>query len=137
MTIREAAEKYQVSKQAIYQRLKANKINLDTLKDKETGELTAEAEAIIDNLFGENSKDFKSRQAALSAELTRANETISRQQTEIEILKIKLEAAERELSAYKETLEKERALFTRFLPAPEEQQAGKRQGLFNRLFGRK
>ena len=40
MTIKEAAKLYGISTQAVYQRLKKANINLDTLKDKETGEIT-------------------------------------------------------------------------------------------------
>ena len=97
---------------------------------------TAEAEAIIDNLFGKNSQVFKSRQVNLKSELTRAKETISSQQREIEILTIRLEAAERELSTCRETLAQERALFSRLLPGETQQQTGQRRRIFNRLFGR-
>lgn len=52
MTIKDAAVKYHVSQQAIYKRLKSNGIAIETLKDKTTGQLTADAEIVLDKLFG-------------------------------------------------------------------------------------
>lgn len=56
MTIKDAAEKYGVSKQAIYQRLKKQGIALETIKDPETGELTRDAEAVLFKLYGADDK---------------------------------------------------------------------------------
>lgn len=53
MTIKEAADRYGVSRQAIYQRLKRQGIQIDRLRDTETGELTAEGVAILSNMFTE------------------------------------------------------------------------------------
>ena len=134
MTIREAAEKYNITKQAIYQRLKTNGINIDTMKDKETGELTADAEAVLYNLFGSNSQEFKKKKVNLQEELRQAKEEISSKQKEIDILTSRLDAAEKALADCKETLMQERSMFTRLLPAPEKQHTEPHSGFFHMLF---
>lgn len=68
MTIKQAAAKYQVSPQAIYQRLKKKKIFVESLTDKETGELSAEGELIIDNLFNPEKQPFKANSRAYADE---------------------------------------------------------------------
>lgn len=135
MTIKDAAEKYGVSKQAVYQRLKRNLIQVDNLTDQETGHLTPEAEAILENLFGENSQQFNKRKLNLTEELKAAKAEIQRQQVNVELLTAKLEAAERERDLLRETLDQERAMFQRFLPAPGQtvQQGQKRPGFFRRI----
>ena len=130
MTIKEAAEQFGVSKQAIYQRMKRNGLAVDTLVDKETGQLTPEAEAIIVNLFGENKQQFDKRRFTPTEELKQAKEEISRLQREVEMLTFRIEAAEKEAASLRETLETERALFQRFLPAAGETQ---RPGLMKRI----
>jgi predicted DNA-binding protein YlxM (UPF0122 family) len=142
MTIKEAADKYQVSKQAIYQRLKRNGLTVDSMTDKETGQLTPEAEGILENLFGENRQLFYKRKFTPSDEIKALQEQVNSLQTNVEMLTIKLEAAERERDLLKaqvdqaqQTLEQERLLFQRFLPAAGETQrsAEQRPGLFRRI----
>lgn len=135
MTIKDAAEKYGISKQAIYQRLKRNSIPVDNLTDQETGTLTPEAEAILENLFGENRQQFDKRKLNLTEELKAAQAEIQQQKANIELLTAKLEAAERERDLLKDTIDQERALFQRFLPAPGQtmQQSEKRPGVFRRI----
>lgn len=53
MTIKEAAARYGVSRQAIYQRLKRQGLQVDTLRDPKTGELTPEGEATLSSMFTE------------------------------------------------------------------------------------
>lgn len=142
MTIKEAADKYKVSKQAIYQRMKRNGLTIDSMTDKETGQLTPEAEGIMDNLFGANRQLFDKRKFTPSEELKAAQEQVKSLQTNVEMLTIKLEAAERERDLLREqidqarqTLEQERLLFQRFLPAAGETKssAERRPGLLRRI----
>ena len=130
MTIKEAAEKYSISPQAIYQRLKKQKIPIESLKNKETGDLTPDALGIIENLFGESSAQFNQQKTSLQEELTKQKALIQSLEHERDLLRVRLEAAERERDAALNTLDQERALFTRLLPAPDQQ----RPGLFFRLF---
>ena len=61
MTIKEIAERAGLSHQAIYKRLKARGVALDQIKNKDTGELTAEGEALLLELF--NLQDQTEREA--------------------------------------------------------------------------
>ena len=53
MTIKEAAARYGISRQAIYQRLKRQGLQVDMLRDPKTGELTPEGEATLSSMFTE------------------------------------------------------------------------------------
>lgn len=130
MTIKEVAAKYGISQQAIYQRIKNNGISLKSLKDQKTGELTPDALGILENLFGESSEKFNQQRMSKEEELTRLRALIQSLEHENELLKIKLEATEAAKVAAVETLNQERALFTRLLPAP-------RPSLWERLKGKK
>lgn len=132
MNIKEAATKYGISPQAIYQRLKKQNIPIDSLKDAETGDLTPDALGILENLFGESSAQYNQQKASLHDELARLKQLVQGLEYERDILKVKLEAAERERDAARDTLNQERALFTRFLPEADQ----RRRGVFSRLFHR-
>jgi len=154
MTIKQAAEKYGISVQAIYSRLKKNDIKLETLKDADTGELTADAMAVFDKLFDKENREKREN----------FNSTIERLQGEVNRLdkenaglveKIKqLENANAELKQERERLltiaqqaqELHKAALERLLPPPADNTTAedsrgsvaqvKRGGLFSRLFGR-
>lgn len=130
MTIKEAAEKYNISPQAIYQRLKKQKIPIESLKDTETGDLTPDALGIIEKLFGESSAQYNQQKTSLQEELIKLRALVQSLEHERDLLRVKLEAAERERDAARDTLDQERALFTRFLPAPDQQRRGWFKGLF-------
>lgn len=130
MTIKEAAAKYGISQQAIYQRIKNNGISLKSLKDPKTGDLTPDALGILENLFGESSEKFNQQRVSKEEELTRLRALVQSLEHENELLKIKLEASEAAKAAAVETLNQERAMFTRLLPAP-------RPSLWERLKGKK
>ena len=51
MTIKQMAEKLEVSPQAVYQRLKKNHIAVNTITDSKTKELTADGELVLEKLF--------------------------------------------------------------------------------------
>lgn len=68
MTIKQAAAKYKVSPQAVYQRLKKKKIFVESLTDKTTGELTPEGEMILDNLFNPEKQPLKANSRAYAEE---------------------------------------------------------------------
>lgn len=155
MTIKQAAEKYGISVQAIYSRLKKNGIGLESLKDAETGELTNDAMVVFDKLFDKENRDkresFNSTIERLQGDLNR----LDKENANL-IEKIKtLEAANAELKAERERLltiaqqaqELHKAALERLLPPPMDNTAAERQGaqgqqvkrggLFTRLFGRK
>ena len=78
MTIKDAAKKYDITVQAIYSRLKKEGIALETLKDADTGELSADAEAVFIKLFDKDRQrkheNFNSTIQHLQAEIKRLNE---------------------------------------------------------------
>jgi septal ring factor EnvC (AmiA/AmiB activator) len=155
MTIKQAAEKYGISVQAIYSRLKKNGISLETLKDADTGELTADAMAVFDKLFDKENREkresFNSTIERLQGEVNRLNKENS---SLLEKIK-QVEAANAELKQERERLltiaqqaqELHKAALERLLPPPVDNTAAegqgaegqqvKRGGLFTRLFGRK
>ena len=59
MTIKQYAEKAGVSPQAVYQRLKKNKIKVDSLTEKGSGELSGEGMAILNKLFDPENRQIK------------------------------------------------------------------------------
>ena len=59
MTIKQYAEKQGISPQAVYQRLKKNKIKVESLTEKGTGELTGEGIVILDKLFDPENRQTK------------------------------------------------------------------------------
>lgn len=130
MKIKDAAEKYGISSQAIYQRLKRQNIPIDSIKDPESGELTPDALGMLENLFGESSEQFNQRKATANEELARLRLLVQSLEHERDLLRVKLEAAERERDTAKETINKERLLFERLLPGPGRTE----MSLFKRLF---
>jgi hypothetical protein len=59
MTIKEYAAEQQISPQAVYQRLKKNKIRVETLTEKGSGEITGEGMVILDKLFDPENQQKK------------------------------------------------------------------------------
>ena len=154
MTIKQAAEKYGISVQAIYSRLKKNGIKLETLKDADTGELTADAEIVLDKLF----KDKQQKHSSFNSTIERLQEDVKRLNVENVELVEKLKRLENENAELKQERERllriaqqaqelHKAALERLLPPPADNTAAegqgaegqqvKRGGLFTRLFGRK
>lgn len=59
MTIKQYAEQQGISPQAVYQRLKKNKIKVESLTEKGSGELTGEGTVILDKLFSPENRQIK------------------------------------------------------------------------------
>ena len=116
MTIKELSTRLKVSPQAIYKRVKAAGVALDGLKDKQTGELTQEGEALIRGLF-EPLNQVENKDKELIAQLKAKVETLEQ---EVEYLRKALDQAQ-QLQAM--------ALQRLALPAP-------RRGWWSKLFGR-
>lgn len=51
MTIKDIASQAGISVQAVYKRIRASGLMVETMKDKETGQLTPEAEKAVESLF--------------------------------------------------------------------------------------
>lgn len=59
MTIKQYAKTVGISPQAVYQRLKTNKVKIESLTEKGTGEITGEGMAILDKLFDPKNRQIK------------------------------------------------------------------------------
>lgn len=73
MTIKDAAAKYGVSRQAIYQRLKRQGLQVDALRNPDTGELTADGEAVLSSMFTEAEPTQDNAQAQVDTLTTEVN----------------------------------------------------------------
>jgi len=133
MTIKEAAAKYGVSPQAIYKRLNQQNVQLSTLKDPDTGELTADGEAVITQLFNQPKPAVHNQ---LRDEITRLTTELAKLTTENEALRARVH----ELEADKAFLQGQNSeLLTRIppaLPAPGQTAQTEKRGLLARIFGR-
>ena len=155
MTIKQAAEKYGISVQAIYSRLKKNGISLETLKDADTGELTDDAMVVLDKLFD---KENREKRESFNSTIERLQGEVNRLNNENVELVEKLKLAEKENTELKEERERiltiaqqaqelHKAALERLLPPPVDNTAAevqrstepltKRSGVFSWLFGRK
>lgn len=127
MTIKQAAAKYKVSPQAVYQRLKKKKIFVETLTDKVTGELTPEGEMILDNLFNPEKQPLKANSRAYAEE---QENTIKELRAQIAELVEQKKAADERAEFYKarqaetneslnKALDLNQQMLNRLLPAGE------------------
>lgn len=78
MTLKEFAASVGVSVQAVYKRLKANGLNLDQLRDKETGHFTDEGLKAVEKIFSQNSTK--------STEVDKLKTEVERLKTQVEML---------------------------------------------------
>lgn len=99
MTIKQMAARHNVSPQAIYQRLKKQGVNVNSLMDKETQELSPEGEMILEKLFDKKTAYYKVNSTAYAEE---QKKQITALNLEISTLKEKIEGLEKELAAVKE-----------------------------------
>lgn len=59
MTIKEYAKQQGISPQAVYQRLKKNKVKVESLTEKGTGEISGEGMVILNKLFNQENRQIK------------------------------------------------------------------------------
>lgn len=95
MTIKKLAEELKVSPQAIYQRLKANNVDVRKLTDSKTRELTADGEYSIRKLFSREDGEQKPTKQSIIEEYVKQIETLK---AENAVLNEKLKAAEEKAS---------------------------------------
>lgn len=99
MTIKQMAAKHNVSPQAVYQRLKKQGVNVNSLMDKETQELSPEGEMILDQLFDKKNAPFKANSTAYAEE---QKKQITDLNIEISTLREKIDSLEKEKKALTE-----------------------------------
>ena len=110
MTIREVAQLTGLSHQAIYKRIKAQGLKLDSLKDKATGQLSADGEAIIRDLFSINSPadpPDNGKGTAVHNQVEELRNQVAELTTEVEKLRNQVAGLEGERNFLREALERE------------------------------
>lgn len=109
MTIKEVAQRTGLTHQAIYKRLKAHDLKLETLKDKATGQFTPEGEAVIIELFDLSApeKPTGNTDATVVEKLTTK---VAELTTEVEKLRNQVAALEGERDFLRGALEREQQL---------------------------
>lgn len=152
MTIKEVAEKTGLSHQAIYKRLKNHGVKLDSIRDKATGQITLDGEAIISELFpacaGPSDTLEKEKPAEKPVETQVENEVeklrnqVAELTTEVEKLRNQVATLENERDFLRTTLEREQQLqgiaLSKLPPAlpPAEAERGKLRSWWDRVRGR-
>ena len=127
MTIKEVAQRTGLTHQAIYKRLKAHGVKLETLKDKATGQFTPEGEAVIMELFAIDAPEKPAEKA---------------DSTEVERLRNQVATVENERDFLRGALEREQQLqamtLTKLPPAlpPSDEEKQRRRTWWDRIRGR-
>lgn len=143
MTIKQYAAQHKVSPQAVYQRLKKNKIRVETLTENGTGELTGEGIVVLDKLFNPENRAIKplkdEKIEALEAQLAAFKAENAVLQTKVDSLTDMVGILKQSNETYIKLLEQEREQnleMVKRLPAgPSEGVPGKRS-FWHRLTGR-
>lgn len=128
MTIKDVAELTGLTSQAVYKRIKNAGISLADIKDKETGQLTADGTAAVLDLFNLNSKPPKGKVDNLS-EVSELQTRVAELSKEVEGLKKQVETVEAERDYLRTALSNAQQLqamtLSKFaLPAPETERKG-------------
>ena len=109
MNIKEVAQLTGLTHQAIYKRLKARGVKLETLKDKATGQFTPEGEAIIMDLFAIDAPETPEKTAD-ATEVEKLRNQVAELTTEVEKLRNQVASLEGERDFLRQTLEREQQL---------------------------
>ena len=130
MTIKELADRLGVSSQSVYKRLKNHGVKLETLKDKATGEITAEGLQVVARVFNidltseqtqpETATETETRvESPVDSEVERLKKEVERLTTEVE----KLNNLNSTMVEKVQTLESERDYLRNALQAQQQLQA--------------
>ena len=104
MTIKEYAAEQGITPQSVYQRLKKNKIRIESLTEKGTGEITAEGLAVLSKLYDPENRQTKPPKDELIEELNKQVSTLRLEKAEL-LERVKaLEAENAKLSEDKDKL---------------------------------
>ena len=110
MTIKQYAEKAGISPQAVYQRLKKNKIKVESLTEKGTGEITGEGMAILDKLFDPENRQTKPAKdeliEALEQQIEALRVLVSTKEEKLKSLEAEAAALREDKEYFKQALDK-------------------------------
>lgn len=126
MTMKEAAAKYGVSRQAIYQKLKRQGLQVDTLRDPATGDFTPEGEEVLSSLFtpaDTTTDNTDKRVDELTADVNRLQAEVDRLTAQIDTLTAQLTATTDERDFLRRALDQAQqlhAMALKALPQPRE-----------------
>ena len=140
MTVKEVAQQTGLTNAAIYKRLKAKGIKLDTVKDKQTGQFTPDGERLIIELFRLD-KPKSPPQKAVDNQVEKLTTRVAELTTEVEKLTTKVEMLTSERDNLRATLEREQQLhamtLTKLLPSGEQSEKGRFRAAWDALRGRR
>lgn len=135
MTIKEAAERYGVSKQAIYQRLKKAGQDLDSIRDPKTGLLSSDGEKLINSIYGQNAVKEPLKSSPVNLQVESFKQEREALLGQIEALKAVNEQLTSERDYLRHSLDQAQQLqamaFAR-LPAPKESGGGWFKKIFSK-----
>ena len=143
MTIKDVAQQTNLTNAAIYKRIKAKGIALDTIKDKKTGQFTPEGEKLIFELFNlENApeKAEERQETPVDNQVEKLTTRVAELTTEVEKLTTRVELLTSERDNLRATLEREQQLhamtLTKLLPSGENAEKGRFRAAWDALRGR-
>lgn len=121
MTVRDVIQRTGLSGAAVYKKIKAHGLRLDTMKDKATGHFTPDAEKRIIELFNldktedqnqENNVDNRVENVdkKLSTEVEKLTTEVERLKVEVDRLHIQVETLENERDFLRQSLDREQQL---------------------------
>ena len=127
MTIKQYAQKAGVSPQAVYQRLKKNKIKVESLTEKGTGELSGEGIVILDKLFDPENRPTKPPKdemiEALEQQIEALRVIVSTKEERLKSLEAEAAALREDKEYFKQALDKSQnnlAAIKNLLAGPEQ-----------------
>jgi archaellum component FlaC len=111
MTIKQYAEQKGISPQAVYQRLKKNKVKVESLTEKGTGEITGEGMVILDKLFSSENRQIKPIKDDLIEEQNKQLSTLREEKASlletVKRLEAEVSSLKEDKDYFKQALEKE------------------------------
>lgn len=110
MTIKQYAEQLGISPQAVYQRLKKNKLKVESLTEKGSGDLTGEGTAILNKLFDPENRQTKpikdERIEALEQQIAELRAEVSSKAERIKSLEEQAASLKDDKEYFKQALDK-------------------------------
>ena len=144
MTIKDVAQQTGLTHQAIYKRLKAKGVKLESIKDRKTGHFTADGEQLIIDLFNLSEAAKQASEASKTAsddELQSLRNQVAELTTETERLRNQAEMLTSERDFLRQSLEREQQLqamtLTKLLPSGEQSKKGRFRAAWDALKGRR
>lgn len=131
MTIKEAAQLYGKSRQAIYQRLQASCQPLNELKNPETGVLTEKGEALLKSIYCEGDRQEAVKPGKVDTQIDSLLTQIQRLESEVKALTEKVDGLQADKEYLQRALDQAQqlqAMAFKRLPAPPAEEQKKHRG---------